>query len=472
MLSTFSSVNKPITTELEGRKMATATQVLGEYIKNTAFDNLPAEVVTEAKRRIADIIGIGLSGSSTDAGKIEKFCLAHGGGGNATIWGSGAKTSPAYAALANGTMTFHLELDDVHRTSHTHPGVSCVPAALSLCEQNHLSGKALIEAVVIGYDASIRVGLAVSPSIYVDRTYLAPGTLAIFGAAASAAKLTAQDAETAGKTIAAASYYGPLACYESFRLGAGIKDMIMGWANLSGIYAAELAASGFGGPDTAIEGDFGFCKTTSAKFDIDRLYHRLGTYHEILFTGVKPYACCRQHHAAIDCMLELREKHSLGLADVERVRVRTFVVSSRGNQKRPTTVAGAKYSIPYILAVTLKYGRIWREQFTDELIANEELLSFANLVDVEADYELDKLYDEKWPSIVEVKLKNGTTLSARRDLPKGEPEFPCSDSEIRGKFMSLSGDVLALKKATELWDTISNLEEIKDIGELSKLLCP
>jgi 2-methylcitrate dehydratase PrpD len=246
--------------------------------------------------------------------------------------------------------------------------------------------------------------------------------------------------------------------------------MIMGWGNLGGIYAAELAEIGFGGPDTALEGDFGFYRTTSAKFDAQRLVDRLGDYHEILFTGIKPYACCRQHHAAIDCMLELREKHAFGLQDVEHVRVRTFVVSSRGNKKRPRTVPEAKYSIPYILAVTLKYGKIWREQFTDELIADEALLSFADRVDVEPDYELDKLYDEKWPSIVEVRLKDGRSLTARRDLPQGEPEFPCSEDALKDKFMSLAGDVLSPQRSLDLWNAIFYLEDIKDLNELSGLL--
>lgn len=450
--------------------MSTASQKLGEYIYNTKYDLLPEEVKKEAKARIADVIGIGLSGSKTDAAKIEKFCISKGGEGEATVWGSGNKTSPAYASLANGTMVFHLELDDVHRTSHTHPGVSCIPAAIALCEEKHLSGKDLIEAVVVGYDASIRIGLAVSPSIYVDRTFLAPGTLSVFGASAAAAKLMGLDAITAGKAIGAASYFGPTACYESFKLGAGIKDMIMGWGNLSGIYSAELAQIGCGGPDTAIEGDFGFCKTTSAHFDISRLYDRLGTYHEILFTGVKPYACCRQHHAAIDCMLELREKHQFKLSDVKHVKVRTFVVSSRGNKKCPESVPEAKYSIPYIMAVALKYGMVWREQFTEELIKSEELLNFASIVDVEPDYELDKLYDEKWPSIVEVTLKDGRTLSARRDLPKGEPEFPCTPEDIKDKFLSLASDAVSQQRAEEIWNVIDNLENVHNITELTKLL--
>lgn len=450
--------------------MLTATQQLGEYIVNTKYEEIPEEVRKEAKRRILDVLGIGLSGSQTHVSKVGEFCCEKGGNGKATVWGTGEKTSPAYAAVANATMTFHLELDDVHRTSHTHPGVSCIPAAIALCEEKSLSGKELLEAVIVGYDCAIRIGMAVSPSIYVDRTYLAPGTLSVFGAAASAAKLMKQDAETAGKTLGAGSYFGPIACYESFKLGAGIKDMIMGWGNLCGIYAAELAQWGFGGPDTAIEGDFGFCKTTSTHYDMKRLGNRLGEYYEILFTGVKPYACCRQHHAAIDCMLQIRDRNKIKFEDISSVKVRTFVVSSRGNKKKPESVQEAKYSIPYIMAVALKYGEVWRNQFTEELVKNQELLDFASRVDVVPDYELDKLYDQKWPSIVEVTLKNGNTLSARCDLPKGEPEFPATDEELKEKFRSLASDAITEEKVEKVIDMIAHLEAVDDINELTALL--
>lgn len=451
--------------------MSTACEQLGQYICSTRYDQLPEEVIHQAKLRILDVVGIGLSGSRTDVARIANFCKAQSKEGSSTIWGTSLKVDPEHAALANATMAFHLELDDVHRTSHTHPGVSCIPAAIAMAEERHLNGKELIEAVVVGYDACIRVGLAVSPSIYTERTYLAPGTLSVFGAAASAAKLMKLDAETAGRALGSGSYFGPIACYEAFKTGAGIKDMIMGWGNLSGIYAAKLADHGFGGADLAIEGDFGFCRTAAVHYDMDRLSNRLGQYHEILFTGVKPYACCRQHHAAIDCMLEIRSKHpELTLADVQSVKVRTFVVSSRGNKKRPVSVQEAKYSIPYIMAVALKYGEVWRDQFTDELIQSPELLDFAANVDVVPDYELDKLYDEKWPSIVEVTLKSGEVLSARHDLPKGEPEFACGEADMIAKFNSLAGDAKSDAECAELCEMIMRLEDLGDVSQLTALL--
>jgi 2-methylcitrate dehydratase PrpD len=451
--------------------METATLKLAELVTKTTYEDIPPEVVKEAKRRIADVIGIGLSGSTNDVAKnIEGFCVNKGGSGKATIWGSGAQTSPAYAALANGTMTFHLELDDVHRTSHTHPGVSVIPGALALCEEHGLSGKQLIESVVLGYDAVIRIGLAVSPSIYVDRVFLAPGTLGVMGAAAAAAKLLKLDTKATQGALGSATYLGPLAPFEAFRLGASAKDTIMGWANFVGLNVAEMTGFGFNGPETAIEGDFGYCKATSERYDLDRIYNGLGKNFEILNTGIKPYACCRQHHAAIDAVLELKEKYALKPQDIKSITNRTFVVASRGKQKKPTTVPEAKYSAPYIIAVVLNFGEAWREQFTLDLIKDPAILELASKVEVVADAELDALYDEKWPSIIEITTNDGQVLTARRDLPKGEPEYPVSDEDLKGKFMSLACDAVTQDRAGKILEMIYNLENIADIRNLTSLL--
>lgn len=451
--------------------MQTATGALAELIVETRFEDLPPEVVWEAKRRIADVVGAGLAGSRTSVGtRITEFATGMGKSGDCLIWGSGQRSSPAYAALANGTMTFHLELDDVHRTSNTHPGVTTIPAALALAEARGLSGSDLVTSVVLGYEAQIRVGFAVSPSIFVDRTFLPPGTLGIFGAAAAAAKLLGLDAEATGGALGAASYIGPLAPFESFRLGAPAKDTIMGWANLSGLHAAELAALGFGGPVSALEGNYGFCKTVSQRSDMDRLLRDLGQSFEILRTGLKPYACCRQHHTAIDAVMELKEKHGLRPEQVERIRHRTFVVGSRGSDTSPKSVQAAKYSAPYTIALALALGRNERPQYTMELIQDPSLLELASRVEVLPDEELEALYNDKWASIVEVTMKDGRVLTARRDLPKGEPEHPLSDSELKEKFLSLATDCVSAERAEAIWEAIFQLDEASDVSTLTRLL--
>jgi 2-methylcitrate dehydratase PrpD len=367
-------------------------------------------------------------------------------------------------------MTFHLELDDVHRTSHTHPGVCVIPAGLALCEEKGLSGKDLLTAVVAGYDVVIRIGMGVSPSIYVDRVFLAPGTLGVFGAATVAAKLQGLTATQIAGVLGTASYLAPLAPFESFSKGAPAKETIMGWCGMLGIDAVDLANCGFSGPTTSIEGQFGYCKAVSERYDLSRITGRLGEVFEIMNTGIKPYACCRQHHSAIDAVLEIREKEGLTPEKIKSIRCRTFKVASRGSDKAPTTIGAAKYSAPYTIAVTFLFGKAWREQYTLDLINDPTVAGLAAKVEVSADADLEKLYDEKWPAIVEVETLDGRTLQARRDIPKGEPEYPVSDVELQQKFMSLAGDAVSKERASEIWEMIFDLENLNNLSVLTSAL--
>jgi len=244
----------------------------------------------------------------------------------------------------------------------------------------------------------------------------------------------------------------------------------MGWANFSGLYAADLAAHGFGGPQTALEGEYGYCRTVSTRFDMERLYDQLGRRFEILQTGIKPYACCRQHHSAIDAVLEIKQREKLTCDQVASVRLRTFVVASRGTNQAPDSVPAAKYSAPYTIALALALGQNRREQYTMDLIRDAALLNLASRVEVVADAELEALYDEKWPSIVEITTKDGRVLSARRDLPKGEPEFPISDHELKDKFLSLATDCVSPERAEAIWSAIFKLDEMHRLADLTELL--
>ncbi len=448
-----------------------ATKCLARYIANTRFENLSPELLREAKRRTADVLAIGLSGSTTTSGRgMRAFAREVSPAGGATLWGCGETATAEIAALANATMAFHLELDDVHRTSHTHPGISVIPAALAICEERKLTPEEFLTAVVVGYDAVTRVGMAVSPSIYVDRVFLAPGTLAPLGAAAAVANLCRLSEDETAKLLGAAAFLAPLALFEAFAKGAPIKNTAMGWGNLIGIWGAKLCAAGLFGPVTAVEGNFGYAKATASTYDLRKIEDPANVNRGILNTGIKPYSCCRQHHSAVDAILELREKNGLRPEQVERICVRTFAVASRGKHQVPDTVASATYSAPFTVASALIAGSCWREQYTEERIRDANVLALAAKVEVVKDDGLDALYDEKWPAIVEVQTKDGRFLSARRDIMKGEPEDPLSDRELRRKFNSLTADAVNADRAEKIWQAIFQLEESKSLSELTGLL--
>jgi len=447
------------------------TKSLGNYVANTRFEDLSKEAIYEAKRRIADVLAISLSGATTSTGRAMRNFSGQFSGCEckAGLWGSTQKAPGAIAALSNATMSYHLELDDVHRTSHTHPGVSVIPAALAMCEEKGLGPRAFLCSVVVGYDVITRVGMAVSPSIYVDRVFLAPGTLSALGAAGAVGNIIGLNEEEAARLIGIAVFLSPLALFESFARGAPIKNMAMGWGNLIAIWGATFNREGLFGPVTGIEGDFGYARATADTYDLSKINNPANINTGIINTGIKPYACCRQHHSAIDAALEIKNNHGVKPEDIQKVVVRTFAVASRGNNPHPTTVAGATYSAPFSVASALITGECWREQYTEAQIKNSQTLELASKIEVVSDDELDSLYDEKWPSIVEITTRQGT-YSARWDLLKGEPEHPITDPELKKKFISLATDCVSDEHAMKLWDAVYNLENSDNLEDLIRLM--
>ena len=425
----------------------------------------------EVKRHLLDILGIMLAGCRTALGqRIITFVKSLKAGGEATIVGEREKTSPFYAALANASAGFHLELDDVHRTSHTHPGITTIPAALAIAETTNTNGMDLIAAVNAGYETEIRIGRAVSPSIFLDRVVLPCSLLGSFGAAAAASKLLNLPAERIADALANVATLTPLSIFETYKAGTAAKEFMMGWTGSVGLFSALMAKGDIGGPATVIEGPLGFARAAAERFDLAKIDDGAAFYQGIMNTGIKPYACCRQHHTAVDAALELREKYHFKPEEIQEITDSTFSVAARGNEAVPQTPAAAKYSAPYIIAVALVEGKVWREQFSEERIRDASLLALARKVKVRLDPELDKLYDEEWPSIVDVRTKSGGVYSARYDLPKGEPEAALTDLEIREKFISLATDSVSNEKAERIMGLVWDLEHVEDVKELVSLL--
>lgn len=449
-----------------------ATRALAECVVNITYDRLPPEVIHEVKRRILDVLGIALNASKTDSGRrLAQYAIQQAVPGKAFLWGRKETTAPSLATLVNASMIFNMEMDDVHRTSHCHPAVTTIPPALALADEMALGGREIICAVTAGYEVENRVGAAVSPSIHLDRPFLPAAMLGTLGAAAVAAKLLyGLNAEKVLGALGTAAYLTPVALYENYKEGSSSKELCIGWAGSTGITAVNLARNGFEGPPGWLEGSLGFATAAADRYDMNRLVERIGEGYEILKSGIKPYACCRQHHTAIDAALEIRDRHAPCPDDIEKIVHRTFYVGSRGNNRRPTTISSAKYSAPFSIATALLEGRAWRQDYTLEKIADAKVMALAAKVEVQADPELEKLYDEKWPSIVEVYLKDGRFFQARRDLPKGEPEYRLSDEDLIIKFMDLAGDVVSSQRVEEIYQSVWNLENLQNTQTLTQLL--
>ena len=453
---------------------APTTAALARRTATVAWRDLGPEVRERAKHLVLDLIGVALRGSRepSSVAALDATRLLDGGDGRATVFGSNTRLRAPWAALANGTAAHALELDDVTTESSLHPGVAVIPAAFALAEERVCDGPAFLEAVVAGYEAAMRVGNALNAASAYERGFHPTGVAGVFGAAAAAGRLLALDQGAMTCTFGVAGTFAS-GSLEYLSDGSWTKRLNPGWAGHAGIVAATLAANGFRGPATAVEGRLGTLHAYSDAPRPQRLSSSDGAW-AITDVSVKPYACCRYNHGLIDGVLELRSAHRLAPSDVERIRLGVVsggavLVSEPIDKKRsPRSVVDAQFSAPFAAAVALAYGAAGLRQFTQANIDDPVVQGLMARTDCFTDASLDACYPERWPAIVELVLRDGRVLRTQVDDATGEPRNPISTEGLIAKFTELAEGIVA--RPDEIARRVLSLEDERDLSALAGLL--
>lgn len=145
---------------------------LATFLSQLAYEDLPQEVVEQAKRSILNILGCALGSANASPGRKAVAALLPGdpagtsASGAATIWGRAEHGSLEDAALLNGIAATTADYDDTHLPTVIHPSCTSIAAILPFAETYHMSGKEVILAFVSAVEAQCAVALAVSPSSY------------------------------------------------------------------------------------------------------------------------------------------------------------------------------------------------------------------------------------------------------------------------------------------------------------------
>ena len=468
-------------------QLDTIARQLGRFIEGCDLEKIPPEVVERAKLYVMDTLGAALAGADVASSRIVADVVRTlGGREECTVIGHSFRISPVLAALANGTIGHAVEIDDDHRTSVLHPGVVVVPAALSMAEHCNAGGKELLEGVIAGYDLMTRLGDAFLGTQYFEGFH-PTGTCGVFGAAAAAARILGLRDD---RLVAALGIAGTQAAgLEEWKAdGSWIKRLHPGKAAEAGVLAALLAAGGYTGPDTIIEGKYGFLKAFSyeRKWDADLITRGLGTEFRGYGTSFKPYACCRFSHQLVDAVLDVVAKHKIKGDDIEEAVVRIYrtayetLFTPHETRYRPKTVVDAQFSIPYTVAVAVLYGRPLPHHFTDEMIRDAGVLALTARVKGVPDEEYEMQYPERYPTEITFRLKDGREVKGFNDLPSGDPINPIYEREpgrfereITEKFRVLVAAVPGYaERVDEIIETIRDLERLPKASELGRRFAP
>jgi len=442
------------------------TRELAEVLAATTWTDLPPATVEHARRAVLDWLGSALAGALEPPARMtQRVARGLGASAEATLLAAG-RGSAAAAALANGVASHILEFDDVHKRSTLHPAAPVIPAALAVAEREHCDGRAFLLAVVLGYDAALRIGEAVNPSHY--RFWHPTGTAGTFGAAAAAGSLLRLDA--AGMQHALGSAGTQAAGLWEFNAdGAMSKHLHPGKAAMNGVLSADLARAGFTAASRILEGDRGFFAATSTSHDATRITDGLSTHWKIAENCYKLHSCCGHTHTAVDCALELTPTPE----QIESIEIETYGPGYAIVQNpRPATPYQAKFSIAYCVTAALLHGRLGLDEFTPDRIADPAIAFLLARTRVTVAEDLTARYPAAWPCRLAIRLRDGRTLRASANFPRGNPETPVSSEALEAKFGGLVEPRFGAAAAARGLQAVRCLESRTDMANVFCDLVP
>ena len=442
--------------------MSTASELLAEHFATLRHETIPARNVADATALVLDWIGVAMAGSQTGSGRIAaQWAESQGGPGEATVLASGIRAPAMHAAFANAIASHSVELDDVDVLALFHFSPPVVSAALAVAQAERSSGREFLAAVVAGCEMMARASEATNPSLR-DRGFHTTPTCGVFGAAVAAAKLMKLDRDgivsALGLAGAQASglmeMYGP-SMQKRFNPGPTARN---------GIVAAQMAKLGFTGAATIFDGERGFCRAFSDRYDVERLTHGLGTEFPI-YIEYKPYSCARPIHNAIDCAIAVRRE----VGDVKRIRAmrmrRNPAWAHYHLNAEPRTYHEAQVSLPYSVAVALVDGAALLPQYRNERLSDPVIRRLSSLLEVTADPSLPRGVS----CHLTVELDDGRTCVAQVDHPRGSIVNPMSPAEMENKVHLLGDEVLGRPAVDRLIDAVHDLGAAPGVDELVRL---
>jgi 2-methylcitrate dehydratase PrpD len=441
------------------------TRRLAEYATSVRYEDLPPAVIQRAKDCIADTVGVIIFGADLPWSRmIVAYARANGAGGNSFILGAGGESVHApSAALANGALTHAYELDSLTKPdSGSHPGATLFTPALAVAQERGLGGRDLITAFVAGAEVMIRIGRATKHTNEA-RGFHAPGTTGPFGGAVAVGKLRGLDAERMTNALGiAGSLAGGLLEF-AHSDGAMVKRLHLGRAAEGGVLAASLAAEGFTGPSTVLEGRFGFLRVFCTDYDLTELTRGLGTDYVTMMTMIKPFACHITAHNPVEATLDLKEENKFSGADIAAINI-------AGNERMvkvnnipvPQDVMLAQYSIPFSVALAVYRDPRDPRSFDDAALHDPDIRALAKLI------TMSVAAGQDWRDLattVTITLKDGRVLTRRVTEFRGTPERPLDQEGLREKFMLLTRH-LDRAKMERLFERLQQIEGEKDLDWL------
>ena len=447
----------------------TITATMARWATDLSYDDLGEQAIHEAKRYLLDSLGCAFGGYRQEDARIALAVLKEVGGDcSATVIGSGEKTDPVSASLANALMVRVMDYNDIYwQQDPSHPS-DIIPAAMACGERAGRNGMDLIVGIVLGHEFKMRLCEAAFPGISERGWHHA--TLTAFVSPIVASWMLGLTWEQCQHAIGiSASRHCTLGAVTAGKLTM-MKNTVDPMATQSGVLAALLAEKGYTGPEHVIDGKEGLAHCYGPEWKLEVLVDGLGESWRIERCGMKAFPTEALTHAPISAVLDIVIENDLAPEVVEKVHIRSLAraadILADPSKYDPRSKETADHSLPYVIAAAVADRQVTPAQFEQDKIMDPRIREQLHKVEVVADPAIEAVFPKLQRVIVTIHTTDGREFTKQLDYPKGDPRNPLTDQEVEEKFDALASPVLSDEARKRLKDAVWGLEKVGAVSEL------
>jgi 2-methylcitrate dehydratase len=431
------------------------------------YATLPSAAVDATKHALLDALGCGIAAIGCEPARIASRALSNGAA-EATVIGETVRSSLERAVLLNGILVRYLDMMDVYSANDVcHPAEN-VLLALASVESAQGNGKTLIEAIIAGYEAQLRLAHALSLQQMGMHHVAAAGIVApiVIGKAWG---LTPEVIEQAVALSGCRQF--TLHALSKGRLSMA-KAIGYAWSAVDSIFAVRLAREGFTGPVDFLDwlAEEGPLKGTVDEAMLDS---ELPDYL-IEHVSYKQFPVQFELQTPVEIAIELYRRIRASGKNIARVEIEVRPITRKRTADpakfAPQNRETADHSLPVCVAMALTDGEVTAHQFESGRWAAADISKLVQRIAVAASEDYEQRYAGGRPAGIRVHLEDRSVLAEFREAPLGDARRPMDRAAIEVKFLNNASPRLGRQRAEEIVLCVRELEHIDAVSHLTRLL--
>ena len=446
-------------------QVAAPTATLADWVASIDGEAIPAPIRERTVHLLLDAVASALAGRRGDeTAQVEAVARDIAAGDQATIIGAD-RLSRIGATLLNGYQVTAVTVCDVYRPNLCHVTPEVVPPALASAEGRGVTGRDLVTAVALGLETTVRIGRGIRYASFRERGWHSPGVIGTFGGAASAGRILGLDGERMKWAFGLA---GSQAAGTFAQWGTPTIKFHQAHGAVGGLLAATMAREGFPSSNEVLtHPDGGIFNAYSDGGDPAAVVAGLGEEWELERISMRLWPAASSIQSAVSAVFDLIAAHDVTPDQVASMRIALSETTYRLHGEMGwDTRFKALLSTRYAAAVVLHDRECWLEQFTPDRIADPTVSAFArDRIEVVADSEMPVT-----GAAVELVLNDGSRLSVRREVPKGDADDPLTVEELIGKFQRAARGVLHQADSARALELLLDVENLPRVDDLMAVL--